>query len=327
VSRKDYAVVVGINDYPFFRGLDGACQDAQSVANWLQRAGVDPADCHTMISTPAPPQPLQERIDDAFVRILDAVDDIGGRRLYFYFSGHGMTAANEATSVALCLARWSDRFRHMALDSREYHNELVQGGRFEELVIWLDCCRSRQFNVGGLRPSFGMLGRGPCATRTFFAYATEHLDTAYEAATGDTVGKRGIFTGVLLAGLQGSAADGSRVTAASLKRYLEAETPRAAQAAGYAQRADVSNGLPDSATFGDAAPSPTGELKVHFAADLPEVVVESAQGLGVVRKDPARAAVPWELTVPQGIYIVRDPSSSREALVRVKVGGLVDVVF
>src|SRR5215213_438392 len=97
-QENDYAVVIGLNDYPQFgsqgRPLAGAIADAQRFTDWLcdtdTGGGLPAANCKKILSVPDPLGPNKLVIDLALGSVItDARAAGGGRRLYFYFSGHG----------------------------------------------------------------------------------------------------------------------------------------------------------------------------------------------------------------------------------------------
>src|SRR5215469_5941856 len=96
-NPKDYAVVVGIDEYPGYRSLKGAVADAKDFAKWLCKeefgGGVPVENCRTVYSVKEPLAPLQDQIDIAFDEIFAMVPPgkkDQAHRLYVYFSGHGM---------------------------------------------------------------------------------------------------------------------------------------------------------------------------------------------------------------------------------------------
>ncbi|HRI72462.1 MAG TPA: caspase family protein, partial [Polyangium sp.] len=108
-AGEDYALVVGVNDYPQLRSLRGAIGDAQAFSAWLveaQGGALRAENVHTIISTVDPLGPIGPEINDALEDILQRADRSGGRRFYFYFSGHGCVG-DRANDLALCLANWS----------------------------------------------------------------------------------------------------------------------------------------------------------------------------------------------------------------------------
>lgn len=235
-QSQDYALVIGINDYPDFgrngRPLKGAIEDATSFAKWLLNkeigGGIPDTQCKRLYSSPAPLEPLRYQIDRALKEIWDQAQETGGRRFYFYFSGHGQ--AQEIDDVALCLANWSRDFRNASLSSRAYRNRILECAPFQDLVVLHDCCRVRSIRATGLGPEIGCARPADMAGArgTFLAYASEFQKPAYEAehAGGEGVDDEGPiisghFTEALLAGLYGAASrPQGGVTATELKNIL-----------------------------------------------------------------------------------------------------------
>ena len=138
--------------------------------------GLPRANCKTILSQdyPAcPPRtshrpedveprlPIQTEIDKAFKAIRTQLGKGKGRRLYVYFSGHGL--GRNTLGADLCMAQWSkDFWRNAALDSEDYQKKVIASGYFRELVFFLDCCRVREVNARGRGSEFDwpMTGEG-----------------------------------------------------------------------------------------------------------------------------------------------------------------------
>jgi len=90
-----FALVVGIDHYPRFRSLKGARKDAEDFHAWLidpDGGGVPAANVELVLSKEDPVRPIHDDIDDALEKILffKARGGGGNKRLYLYFSGHGL---------------------------------------------------------------------------------------------------------------------------------------------------------------------------------------------------------------------------------------------
>ncbi len=252
--HEDYALVIGVNDYPDLRSLRGAIADAEAFAAWLvnTRGGALRAEnIRTITSTGNPLGPIGPEINDALEDIFQRASQSGGRRFYFYFSGHGCVG-DRANDLALCLAHWSSLRRRAALSVEAWLDVAVRSGVFDEVVFFLDCCRVWATRAVGLPPyiDFTKPVERVRGTRVFLAYATEFQRAASEVygQHGET---RGIFTRVLIDGLEGLArASNETITAASLKKYIEKATEQKAREFGLHQRAEVVNGLGEESMFG-----------------------------------------------------------------------------
>jgi hypothetical protein len=218
----DFAIVIGIDHYPAFRPLQGAVADATAFRDWLCDPGGGGLAGHRikLVTSSPTPSPLQKHVDDALEQLIeDADQNGGGRRLYFYFSGHGMAATNAIANVALLLADWSKKRARLGLSSQSYTNDLASYGLFEEVAVFLDCCRTESMPVVGmdctLMPS---VTTRKIATRNFVAYATEAGQSAFERP--DSELWQGVFTRCLLGILKRTQAG---VLAEELKDLLESE--------------------------------------------------------------------------------------------------------
>ncbi|MBA1148277.1 caspase family protein [Ectothiorhodospiraceae bacterium WFHF3C12] len=282
INRHDYALVIGIDDYPQFRSLRGAKNDAERFADWLTDTaiggGLPPANCRLVLSAKAPVRPTFEEVNDALKDLYDASRaDHKRRRFYFYFAGHGQTGT--ASEVNLCLAEWSmGAGLRIALAYSEWESTIVDCTGFEEVFFLLDCCRTRVHGGGGMPPLKVTCAKPQTQTgETFVAYATEFQNQSFEAERGVQPGSGdpiygGHFTEALIMALTGGAAtDGGGVRAPDLKRYMEQWTPRLAQeATNPEQRAIIKNGLssiPEDPVLGAA--EPTGTLQVEIPGTRP----------------------------------------------------------
>jgi hypothetical protein len=341
VNPRDYALVVGINDYPGFRPLRGAIQDAKDVEAWLKDTaiggGVQDHQCGRVVSTPNPLRPIHKDIDDALEALTDlATANGGGRRFYLYFSGHGLGSGPD---TALCLAGWSEKHRLEALESPTYTQYLKDTALFEEIVLVMDCCRIKKINARGLPCTLAMATAavGAGASRQFTAHATEALKPAYEAVVAATTGVngdevRGHFTRALLEALYGAAAEAAGgVTATGLKKYLERETPVIANDAGHEQKPEVVDGLPSvtPVIFGSALPIVSVNVTFQFSAARIANVVLEGPDLAEIRNEPAAAVARWtNVPLPPSQYSLRDVASGETKLIRVRpVREAVNVVF
>lgn len=292
-NENDYALVVGIDHYPGYENLKGAIDDARDMARWL----CDESDggnlliknCKAVYSVPKPAHPIQDEIDDALMEILRAVGNKEpARRLYVYFSGHGMAPSKLVTGM--CVANWSLDMRNRALNSQKYLDVLLTSGKFREVVMFLDCCRVRMVAAEGQGPANPNLVPGAKSgkSRSFLANATEFLNKAYEAVVSPPGGAnppgagpvvRGYFTRALLEGLRGAAAvPPAGVPASELKKYLEWRTPELALKNNIEQEPEIMNGLSSihEPVFGSAKP-PAATGAGHPAAPT----VPQAGTLGV----------------------------------------------
>lgn len=247
----NYAIVIGINDYnpPENRGLaslNGAIADAESVYDWIIRKGdVDSKNCHLITSDRDPLNPIKNDVDEVIGKIVADIMDNQSRkagRLYFYFAGHGIGVEQDLEQNALCMANWSDfTADSSSISSGSYKQKFLSEGLFTEIVIWLDCCRNiksylRPGASPGIIPRLGAINN----PKWFLAFATHYQNQAFET-TGTNGEPRGIFTKVLLEGLNGTASPGtSTITGLDLSDHLYFNVGPEAQKAGFLQEPEVS---------------------------------------------------------------------------------------
>jgi hypothetical protein len=289
----DFGLVVGVDHYPHFRPLQGAVADAKNFHAWMcdgDGGAVEPQHGRLIVSTPEPPTPIHSQIDAAFGELIAAADLLGGgRRLYFYFSGHGATCVGGSTDdVALLLATWSRSFARLALSSKAYKGELATIGLFEEVVILLDCCRGTAERVVGLPPTMTpSLASTPFPTREFVAYATEAGRSAFEVQ--DDGLWQGVFTRRLMSILRRSARG---IAACDLKDTLEREI------AATGQQAHVVNELREGSTFGRRGALP--QLEIRFAQATGRVLLRDGALEVIAEHDVASGT--WQLSLEAGLY-------------------------
>src|SRR3990172_870831 len=102
MNTEDYAIVIGLNTYPFLNSLKAAESDAESFYQWLtdpNGGALDPNHARLILSRdyPAPDdktsfnvRPFKNDVDEALVRFGVHERKRVGRRFYFYFAGHGI---------------------------------------------------------------------------------------------------------------------------------------------------------------------------------------------------------------------------------------------
>jgi hypothetical protein len=306
--------------------------------------GLPPENCHTVLSrdnpqcpprtghrppSEEPRKPIQDEIDAAFQAISQQIGRGKGRRLYVYFSGHGL--GRDTIGADLCTAKWSKDWRNAALDSEDYQNKIISSGYFREVVLLLDCCRVREVDAKGLGASFGWpmsrdraLAAGQ--VRTFIGFATEFANPAREAVVAgatDDEGRplvRGYFTRALLDALRGGASGaGGGVTASELKKYVERETRLLAKNDGRVQVPVIRNEMiavdGEEPIFGRYPPRPTVEF--HFGGSRRgPIALLGPDTREVKRWDVSQSPMVFHLS-PVWLYALCDLATGEEKVVRV----------
>jgi hypothetical protein len=334
---------VGIDDYPNFRSLAGAKNDAAAFEEWVldstQGGGVPTENCHTVLSEPDPVRPIQDDIDEKLEEIQAAIKNKGPtevRRFYLYFSGHGLSS--NRLGMDLCLGKWSRNRRRQALDANDYHKVVAGWGKFSEIILLYDCCRVRMSNAHGRECGLGSPRPDDVtgSDRYFIGYATEFQNLAMEAEVGGidpSSGQeslvRGHFTSALLAALWGGAArDEGGVPASRLKGYLETVTIEIAERNGHKQKPEVLNGFPkdNEPVFGTAVPA-SYNVEIRFSPQRTGEMVLVGPDNQEIRRAPATGG-PWRLQLSTGLHIIEDTVSGDIQPIRYeKLAGVRNVEF
>jgi hypothetical protein len=226
----DYAVVVGIAEYPGLTNLSGPDADAQAVHDWLvDPAGgrLDPQNVELIRSAqfdpidPQDPKPASGAVTAALVRIATRTQQAPGNRLYLYFSGHGFAPSLEEGALFTAEASQlvpSHVYAHSWLKA------FRRAGLFRDVVLWMDCCMNYQQSVPVDEAQMRVMQSTKPPGPAFVGLAAQ-TKSALEHTMAD--GKvHGVFTWTLLEGLRGGAADErGRVTGESLKSFLQSAMP------------------------------------------------------------------------------------------------------
>jgi hypothetical protein len=311
----DYAVVIGVSHYKGLSKLQGPEEDAQAIYNWLlsnNGGNLPDENCHLICSTEDPLMPIQDSIDNCFATILKSFRDkkSHGRRLYFYFSGHGFGV--EWNETALVLPPWTDILRNYALSSSGYLTTLIQSGYFQQVFFFLDCCRNRMVGVNGAQPLFANIkpanGTGSCISHVFSA--TEFDNKAFEAVIQPGNGSlldnnrtRGLFTVSLMNGLNGGAVENGRVTTASLTDYLKLNLPEMAKAVRKIQIPRFhSENDGNEVIIVDGFSAKEITLQINFTTPDKYIFLEDSN-LNTVHKGNSDTG-PWSIILAKGLYSI-----------------------
>ncbi len=344
-NPEDFAIVIGINHYPQIQPLlQSAEDDALRFAGWLadpEGGGLDPANIHILtgkkfveankVAGPIGFQPHKFTVDDELQAMHVDQGKRIGRRLYFYFSGHG--AGVDSDDVAMLLANAAeDRMATCHIGLRGYRNWFHNAAPFDELVFILDCCRKRAEIENTLPPVFPKVRDDSRFQKvkpmTVLAAldgedSFEGAEAAVSAAA--SVRRQGILTKALMEGLgQRKAADSTgAITAVSLAEWLERHVPELAKALGVEQKANVLNLPVDMVVLPPLAAAPPVQPPVPPVVPQITFKVTITPGLtGVLRLTRGSAAdkpedhdvadSPWIFTGPRNdLYLIEHPASGR----------------
>ena len=208
----NYAMVIGINEYET-RPLRGAVQDAKRFAQWLRDTNqVNDSELELLVSDTGNRIATHDDVDAAFLKILKSASTNRNEknRFYFYFSGHGVGVSY--LNTGLCLRMWKDDMPSYNISSSAYQDFLVNQAVFDEIIVFLDCCRDYDFLVDPRKPSLNVTYSGARRTDVLICYSTLYGKVSHEImkessteAPDDHDSKRGAFTSFLIEGLQGDA--------------------------------------------------------------------------------------------------------------------------
>lgn len=333
-NPEDFAIVIGINHYPQVQPLlQSAEEDARRFADWLldpEGGGLEVENVHTLIgqnyvqmNQTLPPMacmPNQLIVDGALQLMQADQQQRVGRRLYFYFSGHGIGVG--LNNVAMLLANAGEgRYDkcHLGLDG--YLNWLRDTAAFDELIFILDCCRNRNNVLQTLGPLLPHFLRDPefKTVKPMTVLATLDGENAFEGVDTDAqaIKRRGLLTEALMEGLKKRLAMDTTgaITAASLANWLKSRVPILAQAKGVEQQAKVPDPpdlilVPPSAAFPVAQPVPqvTFTVTINPGRTGPLRLTRGSAPDQVEEHDPAVS--PWVFTGPRNeLYMIEHPAS------------------
>ena len=319
-NDRDYAIVIGIQHYKANAELAGPHQDTDKFMNWLldPNGGNLPADPVNVGSSPNVLRllsteaytPSQKDVDDWLGTKMLEIQRFGegqtARRLYFYFSGHGIGVSH--TNSALLLPEWTTMMRNYALSSEKYLHGLIDRGLFQEIYFFMDCCRNRIIGVEGSAPGFGAPAPTDDSISYLICYATAFQTKAYEKTPLSQEGldntlPRGLFTEVLVNGLFGAAAGkNGRLRVSDLVNYIERKLPELAKEHKVTQIPKFTTAISLehelTARFNQLVP-----IEIQFTGPSEEVVLED--GDLIEKKRGHTANGPWNLQLHRGQYILR----------------------
>lgn len=211
---ENWAIVVGINEYwSLDAGLRRAIDDAVEMTRWLThpKGGNVPPGNLFLLTHPRLGADVQlsdsirksgANRDDLIRAIFDLIEQSRGKgeRLFFYFSGHGLTSHQEISpKEALIMADFTPRFTDKSFTLNSLW-EYFRAAQFPEQFFFIDACRnSLDWNF---KYDLGKFPRGEesqivqSKPSQFLLYATSPELKAKELSEGAA------FTQILLDGLK-----------------------------------------------------------------------------------------------------------------------------
>ena len=236
MSADDFAILIGINEYPRLgegnkpASLAGPANDVASVRDWLMDpAGGDIKDPARIVSiiSPSPmpaggAQPTTDELEQALIDLHTMAQNNNmriGRRLYIFMSGHGYSPGRQRA----CLFSANAQENAMrSVHATGWLSWLQDSGYFREYVLWMDCCMNRMSFLPLRDPPLQPVNALDPPGAGFVAFAAQRPLRAVERPFAQDGNKtHGVFTWTLLEGLRGAAADvNGRVTGRSLADWI-----------------------------------------------------------------------------------------------------------
>ena len=219
---RNWAIVIGINEYTYLEKLKYAKTDAEAMYQWLMKSGVfDPkkiflfTDDSPQIPTnpPIPTLPtfghLDAFFDAQFERPLLKSNDT----LWFFFSGHGNRGGDG--DYLMLFDSSPRRVKRTAL-SVSYITERLRNWGAGNVVMFIDACRNVEEQAKGdaINP------RDYQGIITFYSCSAKEKSYEIESL------KRGAFTHVLLQALEQTKEENKCLTVGELEAYLMREVPK-----------------------------------------------------------------------------------------------------
>ena len=318
-NDNDYGIVIGIQHYKGSVGqLSGPHADAQQFKEWLvnPKGGNLPAKNVKILKSTKTYAPIKDDIDDWLSELLENLNISAkrGRRLYLYFSGHGI--ASSANNSALLLPKWSHSNRQYGLSSESYLEQLINTGTFAEIYIFMDCCRNRIANVLGSAPYFSSAKPSSRSCEYLIFYSSEFDNLSYEGNVPSAANSlndllpRGLFTEILMAGLNGAAADKDGIlNIDSLIKYVKRALPQLALSRKKSQIPRTIESLQNRNKILATTFNPKVDFKIKFSKkSKTNIVVEDAD-LNIIQSG-SMSDGEWNMQLSRGYHLIRKEKES-----------------
>lgn len=324
VNNQDFAIVIGIETYPQLPMLGAAESDAVKFAAWLvsPTGGGLPSAQVRMITSPkkqandpADALPIQRDIDRVLRDWGVKQNKRIGRRLYFYFSGHGVGPT--FNDVAMLMADASPQTLRSNIGLQPYLNFFRETGLFDEVVFITDCCRDPTRADIAMPPVFTLPPKDPPSRVLDVAVlAAAFGSKAFEVGGTPPEERRGILTKALLEALtdRPSVDAQGRVTALTLKRYIIDRVKELAAKQGKDQTPEFLPMADENMVFGVAPAPQTPVLNVRVQTP------PGFTGRLILRNGDYSERASHEVTTPGGAWEFVVPRNSTYAVERADNG-------
>jgi len=239
--ENDYAVVVGIENYPDLPAATHAERDAAAMKGFFRALGVPERNIILLTGSRATKSGLEKTIEDWLPNNVSEKS-----RVYFYYSGHG--APDPKTGGAYLLPADGDP-QYLARTGYPLKQLYFQLGQLKakSVLVALDSC----FSGAGGRSVLAK-GTRPLVGKVDTAVQAEGKISVISASAGDQISGAndeagyGLFTYNLLQGLNGAAKDAQgRVTLKSLYGYVKPRVQDEARRGNRDQTPQLQGGTTD----------------------------------------------------------------------------------
>ena len=307
LAAEDWAVVAGINWYPHFAPLQGPVRDATRFAQWLRSQAYVPDDQIKLVLSPdrhigdaEPTLDVVKRHFEDLVREASQKDYHRlGRRLYIFLSGHGITPTRSGApnyyETALLMANADSIFLGDHLAGFAYAEWFRALGVFDEVVLFVDCCRDQQNAVALTPPSMPPWNPQRPSAHHFYAAATQLASYSWEKPLGQPPEVSGVFSCVLMQALNSQSLCGPDgvLTGKILKAQLNRDVP----ALQNQQQPDIDFNEDEDIAFVKRLNPQIPEASITFSA--PDLRGKTAQLLGKKYPNPDAIHI-----IDQGAWVV-----------------------
>ncbi|MDB5513601.1 MAG: hypothetical protein JWQ17_359 [Tardiphaga sp.] len=224
-GADDWALVVGIANYPRYgktpaepNNLRAPINDAIAMEKFLrEQLGVKNITLLTSVQNNGaawverPPRPVRDDIDQWITDLVVKSDEnvnAGkgpqvGRRLYLYFSGHGLAPEKSKRALVTSNALAKTFIDHVMATA--WQDNLSNSLFFSEYVLWMDFCSQAQVTLIPSLPPFQITEALNPPAPQFTACAAAFPLQAIELPLGPGGEFHSVFTYELLRGLRGAA--------------------------------------------------------------------------------------------------------------------------
>lgn len=237
-EERDYAIVIGINGYSHLPALTAAQSDAADFIEWLLKPDGGGLSVNEVkeVKSPETGWDLESSARPIQNDIILKLREIGigrespqpkiGRRLYFYFAGHGF--GPKALEIGMLMADAVEPGFLNSLGLAHCREFFRKHHLFDEIIFILDCCRDAGYSTVSTS-DFGALLQmeQPMAVppvEDFIVLATPFGEKSFAKFDDKLNKRRGLLTRAVLEAFKGEprAADAQgNITSSSIRKYVE----------------------------------------------------------------------------------------------------------